>query len=345
MDATPEYIKITNDPNKTIDQVIEEINPDKIGILVDENTERDCLGRLDINNHQSIKIESGEQAKNIETCLKIWKGLTEFQFTRKSLLINLGGGVIGDMGGFVASTYKRGIPFINVPTTLLSQVDASIGGKLGVDFEGLKNHIGCFRTPDSVIIWEGFLETLPDRELRSGYAEVLKHGLIWDRVYWENCSQQSLTSVKDWQKILEKSVVIKSEVVENDPLEMGLRKILNFGHTIGHAIETALLNAGKPILHGEAIAAGMIMETQLSKSILGLSRKEADEVVNTILGFFGKLQKLPDPLEVKALLLQDKKNVGKEVRFSLLSSIGTCQYDQKVPESEINDVLENYRSL
>ena len=186
MKKLPEYIFFDTKPQQRVLDLVQKWSPDQIVILVDENTKTHCLPLLEIPHFSVIQIPSGEKNKNLETCRLIWQQMTDLGMSRKSLLINLGGGVIGDMGGFVAATYKRGIRFINIPTTLLSQVDASIGGKLGIDFNGLKNHIGIFKDPDAVILSDLFLKTLDQRQLRSGYAEVIKHGLIWDKAYYES---------------------------------------------------------------------------------------------------------------------------------------------------------------
>ncbi len=234
----------------------------KIQVIVDENTFKYCYPSIKpfLEKHNIIKIKSGESQKNLETCQKIWQAMTDNELDRHSIVINLGGGVIGDMGGFCASTYKRGIDFIQIPTTLLSQVDASVGGKLGIDFQGLKNHIGVFQIPNAVLIDADFLKTLSYNELRSGFAEVIKHCLIMDGKKWDEIRRKDFEE-QELEDLIAHSVNIKQHIVEADPTEKGLRKILNFGHTLGHAIETYFL--GKPklhLLHGEAIAAGMICE-------------------------------------------------------------------------------------
>ncbi len=346
MTVLPSYIKFADDPDLVIGSVIEKIKPDKVALLVDENTKSHCLPRVKtLKNKEIIEIKSGEHHKTLTTCELVWRELTELKFSRKSLLINLGGGVIGDLGGFVASTYKRGIRFVNVPTTLLSQVDASIGGKLGVDFLGLKNHIGVFKIPDAVVLWEGFLDTLPQRELRSGFAEVLKHGLIWDLAFWEEIKDVDFPDFKDLKHILKRSVEIKNDVVSGDPFESGQRKILNFGHTLGHAVETWYLERGKSLLHGEAIAVGMIMESYLSRTRCGLTTPELDEITNCIIGIYGKIEHLPALEDLHILLQQDKKNVGITVNFSLLDKIGKCVYDQQAGKEEVRNSVQYYQSL
>ncbi|MEP2509537.1 MAG: 3-dehydroquinate synthase, partial [Reichenbachiella sp.] len=261
-------------------------------------------------------------------------------FDRKGLVINLGGGVIGDMGGFVASTYKRGMDFLNIPTTLLSQVDASVGGKLGVDFHGFKNHIGLFAEPQNVLIDTSFYGTLPEREVRSGFAEVIKHGLIYDKSYWEKVKLVDLKTA-DWTNLVTRSIEIKKEVVSEDPFESGLRKILNFGHTLGHAIESHFLDKGEQrLLHGEAIAAGMICEAYLSQKFTGLSTDELEEIVSYLIEIYEPVavdKSLFD--EIIGLTLQDKKNEGGSVQFSLLKTIGACQVNVPISAPDMLDAM------
>ncbi|MCH8317693.1 MAG: 3-dehydroquinate synthase, partial [Bacteroidetes bacterium] len=219
----------------------------KIGIIVDENSKKFCLPIIQskIPKHYLITIPSGEHHKNLTTCETIWQQLTDLHFDKRSLIINLGGGVIGDMGGFCAATFKRGIAFIQVPTTLLAQVDASIGGKVGVDFQNYKNHIGLFKDPEAVFIYPGFLKTLDKKETLSGFAEIIKHCLIADRQKWNEISQKDLKD-QDWENLIAHSIDVKLSIIKNDPEEKGLRKVLNFGHTIGHALETFYLNDNVP---------------------------------------------------------------------------------------------------
>ena len=291
----------------------------KVAILVDENTKRDCLHKLPkIDSHIIIEVKSGEHNKTISTCNYIWDKLTENQFDKNSLLINLGGGVIGDMGGFCASTFKRGIHFIQIPTTLLSMVDASIGGKLAIDFKNFKNQIGLFNNPKTVLIYPDFLETLPKNILKSGFSEVVKHALIADRDLWNNISSKRFEDL-DWLKIITTSVSIKNNIVLSDPYEIDMRKKLNFGHTYGHAIESFYLKKGTPVLHGEAVFAGMILETQLSN----LHPEEKLEIKNYILSNFS-LPFFPKKSDLLPFLINDKKNKLGKISFSLLNKIGDC---------------------
>jgi len=302
----------------------------KVAILVDENTKRNCLYKLPkFDNCTIIEIKSGEEHKNITTCSFIWEELTNNHFDRKSLLINLGGGVIGDMGGFCASTYKRGIDFIQIPTTLLAMVDASIGGKLGIDFNGLKNQIGLFNNPKSVLINSEFLNTLSDNELKSGFAEVVKHALIADNNLWNKIISTSFNDLI-WEEIIETSIKIKNKIVASDPFEKGERKKLNFGHTFGHAIESYYLEKGTPILHGEAVFIGMILETELSP----ISKEDKNEIKNYILSNFN-LAHTPNKSNLLPFLMNDKKNSQGKINFSLLNKIGDCSVDNLFAINEL----------
>jgi 3-dehydroquinate synthase len=316
-----------------------------IFVLVDENTRKHCYPILDkiFSQSQVIEIPSGELNKNIHTCGQIWGQLTDFKADRNSLLINLGGGVIGDMGGFCAATYKRGIDFIQIPTTLLAQVDASIGGKLGVDFQGFKNQIGVFQYPKYVFLDIGFLQTLPQRQLISGFAEILKHCLIADLKKWKEISRKSIAQ-QDWADLVVHSVGIKSEIVAQDPKETGLRKILNFGHTLGHALETYLLEIPeRQVLHGEAIAFGMIVESFISFQKNLISKTELSEITAVIQHFFGKIDISKTEFEkIIELAHQDKKNTSQQIRLVLLESIGKASYDHSVSPETLQQSLEYY---
>ena len=297
-------------------------NYSQVAILVDENTKRDCLSKLpQIENALIIEIKSGEEYKNISTCNFIWEQLTINNFDRNSLLINLGGGVIGDMGGFCAATYKRGLEFIHIPTTLLAMVDASVGGKLGIDFKGFKNQIGLFNNPKAVLISSEFLETLAESELKSGFAEVVKHALISDNSLWLKLKNTPFTDL-DWEDIIDTSVQIKNKIVLADPFEKGERKKLNFGHTFGHAIESYYLEKRTPISHGEAVFMGMILETKISD----LSETDKNEIKNYVLSNFA-LPYTPKKSSLHKFLINDKKNQNGKINFTLLNGIGNCSLD------------------
>ncbi|MEQ8905919.1 3-dehydroquinate synthase [Ekhidna sp.] len=335
----PTYLTISTDINRDLSDAIESIAPDKIAVLVDENTRKQCLTLVNIESDLIIAIQSGEKEKTLSTCQQIWSQLTSNGFTRNSLLINLGGGVIGDMGGFASATFKRGMAFINVPTTLLSQVDASIGGKLGVDFEGLKNHIGVFQEPDKVIVYPKFLDTLPKRELKSGFAEVIKHSLIRSESQWDYLKSKAFREL-NWEEIIPRSIVIKNEVVNEDPLEKGVRKILNYGHTIGHAIESHFLDSSSPLLHGEAVAWGMILENKIGVEVGKLDQEVSKEIEKYILSIYDLPEKVPDYQSLKNHLLQDKKNDAQGIRFSLLTQVNSCTYDVLIEDVILKKILK-----
>jgi len=325
-------------------------NYSRFFILTDENTAKHCLPVVQhhfagLDNFDIIEINSGEESKDIDFCIGIWKMLIDFGADRKSLLINLGGGVISDMGGFAASTYKRGIDFVHVPTTLLSQVDASVGGKTGIDLDGIKNIIGTFTQPKAVFIAYDFLKTLPARQVLSGTAEMLKHGLIMDKAYWGALKASDLS--KPTIEHIYRSIEIKNEVVMDDPTEQGIRKALNFGHTIGHAVETnSLLTDESPLTHGEAIAIGMICEAYLSFKKTGLVKDELDEIISVINGLYPKYNLGDvDFSTLCTIMLKDKKNQNGKINCTLLSRIGECRLDNICTDEELCESLAYYTSL
>ena len=318
----------------------------RVVVLTDDNTARHCypLLRDVLPPHEVIRVPAGEEHKNIATCTLIWEKMTTLEMDRHSVLIILGGGVLGDMGGFCAATYKRGIDFILIPTTMLSQVDASIGGKLGIDFSHFKNHIGVFKTPVFTLLHSGFLTTLPEAEKRSGFAEVIKHALISDPAAWRELKRCSFED-QPWEKLLEHSVTVKLKVVAADPYEKGLRKTLNAGHTIGHAVETYLLQSGRKILHGEAVAAGLVCEAYLAREKGMLSPADFDGIRDYILQTFGKVSL--DATEgdaIARLTSQDKKNKGNRILCVLLDGIGNAKWDCEISSEEVKRALAFYRS-
>ncbi|WP_338815233.1 3-dehydroquinate synthase [Bernardetia sp. Wsw4-3y2] len=381
--SLPTYI--TFEP---LEKIISLLQNKQVAVLVDENTKRDCYPILDkvfekakLQKPLLIEIPSGETNKTLETCTHIWYELTQNHFDRKAILINLGGGVIGDMGGFCASTYKRGIDFIQIPTTLLSQVDASVGGKLGIDFNGFKNHIGIFQTPSKVWIHSPFLKTLPQNEMRSGFAEVIKHTLIADKKAWQKLlddkdiiknsfENQSEIDIKNEliDKIVAHSVALKAKVTEADPTEKGLRKILNFGHTIGHAIESYFIEENikeskkgtitKPVfLHGEAIALGMIAESYFSAYLCKelyphqtfISENDFVAIRNyinsifedTIIDFRKAIQTENTAQKITEWAKQDKKNAQNTILTCALEEIGKATFDISISEIQILECLKN----
>ena len=322
----------------------------KVFVFADGNTSEVCLPVFqamlgDYTGFDLIETDPGEENKNIDFCIGIWKTLLDFEADRKSLMINLGGGVITDLGGFVASTYKRGIDFINIPTTLLSMVDASVGGKTGIDVDNVKNMVGTFSLPQAVFIESSFLKTLPEKELLSGFAEMIKHGLIMDKAYFEALKLVDYRSVTAEQ--IYRSVEIKHEVVTEDPLEKGLRKILNFGHTIGHAVESyALSSDERSLTHGEAIAIGMICEAYLSVKYCGLAEQALQEITDYISSVYPAYEITEASFsEILALVKTDKKNEHGFVLFSLLVEIGKCEYNCKVTDGDLLESLKYFNQV
>ena len=334
------------------DQLVKDkINQKSVFILVDENTKKDCLPIFIeaipfLKDATIIETSSGESNKNINTCVKIWNDLSAQKATRKAVLINLGGGVIGDMGGFAASTYKRGIDFIQVPTTLLSQVDSSVGGKLGIDLDTLKNQIGMFNYPTGVYVYPYFLKTLSKDQLISGYAEILKHGLINDVAYWKKIKNFNLDTIDGLNEVIETSIHIKNEIVKADPKEHGLRKLLNFGHTIGHAVESWFLaNKKEPLLHGQAIAIGMVCEGFLSVKKGFLSTEELDEIIEVLFSIFPRPSIPVNSFDALLdLMKNDKKNDASEYNFTLLQKIGEGIFNQTCEAEDILAALVFYNS-
>jgi 3-dehydroquinate synthase len=344
-------ITLTDDNFSSLNEFLNRKSFSKIFILVDENSHEYCLPTLLANmetdlEFEIIEIEAGEEIKNIQTASQLWEILTEMQADRKALMINLGGGVITDMGGFVASTYKRGIQFINIPTTLLSMCDASIGGKTGIDLMHYKNMVGTFTFPEQIFVFPKFLETLPFKELRSGFAEMLKHGLIANPLHWENLTRLHKLDTEGIIPHIQTSMDIKQNVVQEDFHEKNIRKTLNFGHTIGHAVESLYLDQKNPVLHGEAVAMGMITETYLSFLEGLVSEEEAQLVIQNIRKYYPYLDISDfDDDAIFDLLMNDKKNSNNTILFSLLSGIGSCTFDYECSQKNIADSLKFYRTL
>lgn len=321
----------------------------KIAILVDENTHYHCLEFLittfdTLREAEIIEIPSGEQSKDLAICTQLWHSLTESNFGRHDLLINLGGGVVSDLGGFVASVYKRGIPFINVPTSLLGMLDAAIGSKNGIDFLGFKNQLGSFTPALRTFVDVNWLHTLPQKEWLNGYAELLKHSLIYDAILWEellliDTIEKELTAAQ-----IKRGIDIKNEIVAQDPLEKGLRKILNFGHTIGHAIEAYYLETDKPLSHGHAVAIGMLLEAHLSLQLSGLQLSDFQQIKEVVLNKFS-LHLPSDKSLIWQLMQHDKKNREGQIRMSLLAAVGECKFDQHVKFVEFEQAYDSIAAL
>lgn len=323
-----------------------------IFIIVDSNTTDSCLPQFlpYLETELTIEIiefEAGEANKNLETCIEIWNVLTDLGADRKSLIINLGGGVVTDLGGFVASTFKRGVDFINIPTTLLSMVDASVGGKTGVDLGNLKNQIGVINVPKMVLIDTQYLTTLSQSELRSGLAEMLKHGLIFDKDYWNKFLDWSNIDSADLDQLIHRSVEIKNEIVIQDPTEKNIRKALNFGHTLGHAIESYFLDndAKQTLLHGEAIAIGMILESYISWQKNLITFEEYQQIKNTLKNIYDFVDFDANDIEpIMELLIHDKKNEFGTIQFALIDGIGKIKINQQVDNQLILDAFKDYKS-
>jgi len=329
------------------------INLSKVFVVVDENTKQFCLPILSSNINSDIKFEileikAGEIHKNISTCVSLWNLLSEKGADRNSIILNLGGGVIIDLGGFVASTFKRGIKFINIPTTLLAMVDASVGGKNGVDLGVLKNQIGIINNPEMVIVNTSFLKTLSKEQITSGYAEMLKHGIIHSDSYWNEVKLFDVKDTNSTEELVWDSIKIKNEIVLKDPFEKSIRKALNFGHTLGHAIESYCLESNEKnnLLHGEAVAIGMILAAFISFKLVSLSEKQLSDISETITRFYTKVDFSSEEISlIIELLKYDKKNSNGKVLFVLLSSIGNCEINQEVPNDLIFEAFEFYKKI
>lgn len=329
---------------------IAECEHDKIFILTDQTTHDMCLPKLQnflcLKGAQSIVIKAGDTNKTLDSLAEVWTALSQGGATRHSLMINLGGGMVTDLGGFAASTFKRGIDFINIPTTLLAMVDASVGGKTGINFGGLKNEIGVFSDSKFVIINTQFLDTLDHDNICSGYAEMLKHGLISDNKHWAelvgfNLAQPDLAQL---QRMVAESIKVKERIVTEDPHEHGIRKALNLGHTVGHALESFAMKHGRPVLHGYAVAYGMVCELYLSARKTGFPTDKMHQTVRFILDHYGRLPYTCDDYpELLELMRHDKKNTSGIINFTLLGGIGDIRINQTATKDEIEEALDFLR--
>jgi 3-dehydroquinate synthase len=316
-------------------------------ILCDNNTNEHCVRFLletipALNEVPIIEIPEGEESKSLEIVAQLYEELLHHNADRQSLLLNVGGGVISDLGGFVASTYKRGIDFINIPTTVMAQVDAAMGGKCGIDLVGVKNAVGLFSWPKSVLVYTGFLNTLPEKELKSGFAEMIKHALIADAEYWEALAHVDSNEASHIAVFVKRSNEIKSEITKADPNERSVRKKLNYGHTIGHAIESFFLAKSDPITHGNAIGWGIILENRIANKLGILSDENTEIIEKRLLPIFGPVPQFSEQ-EVQQILefiLNDKKNTAQGINISLISEIGKCTFDNLVSLDIIIQVIE-----
>ena len=333
-------------------KIVQKYPAGKVFLLTDQTAAGFCLpliqSVIDEFSIRMVAIPSSEENKNIQSVGLVWDFLSNNGADRKSLLINIGGGMLTDLGGFAASTFKRGLDFVNIPTTLLAQVDASLGGKTGFNFNGLKNEIGVFMEPNSVIINVNFLKTIDRENFLSGYAEMLKHGLIKSREHWEELLAFDMENI-DYdalQEIISHSVAIKEWHVLSDLTEQNIRKALNFGHTIGHAFESYAMKTGRPILHGYAVVYGMIAELYLSVKQCGLGIGELNSISSWMIAKYGKFEIQESDFEaLYQLMTHDKKNEGKRINFTLIPEIGKVEINVDCPKELILEALEYYRKL
>ena len=346
-----QIIIISKDLCQSLTQAIDEVKHDLLFVLCDETTERLCLPVISdfecMRGAQLITIPATDTHKTLESLSHVWSELQRMGATRHSLMVNLGGGMVTDLGGFAASTFKRGIPYINIPTTLLSMVDASVGGKTGINFGGLKNEIGVFNNARSVILDTTFLRTMDHENICSGYAEMLKHGLINNEKMWAELLNFSLElSVENLEALgtmVAESVAVKQRIVTEDPTEQGIRKALNLGHTAGHAFESLALER-KPVLHGYAVAWGMIVELYLCCVKTNFPQDKMRQTVAFIKENYGRMAITCDDYpHLIELMHHDKKNQGNSINFTLLGGIGDIRINQTATEEEIKDALDFYR--
>ena len=315
-------------------------------ILCDENSLQQCLPHVviacpQLGKADIIEVESGEVNKSMETCTNIWEIFLEQKADKNTLLINLGGGVISDLGGFMASVFKRGIPYIHIPTSLLAMADACLGGKNGIDFMGIKNSIGTISQPQAVFVCPPFLNTLEEHQVLNGWVEVFKMALIADKKMWNALSDISL--VGDPSAFIFRSLELKNSIVLKDPLDAAQRKVLNFGHSLGHAIEALVMDAGEELLHGAAVCSGMILESHIAMQKKFISAKDYAEIRTRLMNTFGPMKTIPfNKSDILEKLGQDKKNKAGTFRFSLLKKIGACAFDVEVNEKQIAKAIEAY---
>ena len=344
----PQKVILSTNLQQSLSEAVAACKYDVLFVLVDETTERLCLPVVAdfecMQSAQRIVIKDTDTNKTLESVVHVWSELQRLGATRHSLMINLGGGMVTDLGGFAASTFKRGIQYINIPTTLLSMVDASVGGKTGFNFGGLKNEIGVFNNASSVILDTTFLRTMDHENLLSGYAEMLKHGLISnDKMWAELLNLENLNNLDILGKMLADSVAVKQRIVTEDPTEQGIRKALNLGHTAGHAFESMALER-TPILHGYAVAYGLVVELYLSCVKTGFPQDKMRQTVSFIKEHYGRMAITCDDYpHLIALMHHDKKNTGRDINFTLLGDIGDIRINQTASEDDIKEALDFYR--
>jgi 3-dehydroquinate synthase len=340
----------TNNIENELSEALKEHKFDKLFILTDENTLKYCLPIIEkaVSDYRPeiIAIKANDDNKGIDALAKVWTDLGNMGATRHSLMINLGGGMVTDLGGFAASTFKRGIDFINIPTTLLAMVDAAVGGKTGINFNGLKNEVGVFNAASEVILDTTFLKTLDSANIRSGYAEMIKHGLISNSKHWAEltCFDLEQPDLLKLGEMVKSSVAIKESIVESDPFEKGIRKALNLGHTIGHAFESHALKKGQPVLHGYAVAWGVVCELYLSCAKCGFPTEKMRQTVRYIKEFYsmGYIE-CNDYETLYEYMTHDKKNTAGSINFTLLADIGDIRINQSASKEEIFEALDFFR--
>lgn len=354
MDNSKIYSKIiySYSAHEDLQEWLSRYEPGKVFIATEEHVDRlwgNAFSAIpEYHNIHKMVVPSGEHNKSLESVRRIWDFLSQNGADRKSLLINIGGGMLTDLAGFAASTFKRGIDFINIPTTLLSQVDASVGGKTGFNFNGLKNEIGVFNDPLAVIIDTKFLSTLDHRNFLSGFAEMIKHGMIKNPDHLEDLKNFDFNNInyKNLHSIIQDSVHVKEYFVLNDPTEKNIRKALNFGHTAGHAFESLALEQNRPVLHGYAVAWGMAVELFLSAEMCELEKADMEKLNRWLLGIYGKFEINPDDFpRLLNLMTHDKKNESGRINFTLLSAPGKVRINQDCRQDAILRALHYYNAL
>ncbi len=334
-----------------LEEYLRGANASSFFVLMDDNVRHYCFDYLltncpSLNDAATATIRHGEDRKTLATCEQVYEALLHQRADRHTLLVCLGGGLVTDLGGFVAGTYKRGIEYINIPTTLLGMADAAIGGKTGVNHRGTKNTLGVFKHPSRIVLDPSFLQTLDDRQWLNGYAEVIKHALIADRSFWQRLQTYDDPLQLANKELIQKASAIKQKIVEKDEKETGERKVLNFGHTIGHAIESYFLASPQPLWHGEAIAAGMMCEAFLSTINENLSAEELDAITDYLSRIYTLPQIPPEAyLQLIEWMYQDKKNRSGSIKLTLLQAIGSATFDVDCDESLIIDSLDYYNNL
>lgn len=345
-------IRVTHQLESELQSIVSNYPTGKVFMVVDENTRKHCLPQmLDypfLKGVPVLEIPSGEDHKNLDSVVEVWNFLETHGADRKSLLINLGGGMLSDLCGFAASCFKRGLHFVNIPTTLLAQVDASVGGKTGINFNGLKNEIGVFNQPQTVLIAPAFLQTIDRVNFLSGYAEMLKHGLIHSKEHWDELLAFDLNNIDyaSLGEVIARSVAIKEHFVVNDPTEQNIRKALNLGHTVAHAFESLALQQKRSILHGYAVAYGLVVELYLSAKMVGFPMDIARKVSEWIFNTYGVFDISPDDYEILYLkMTRDKKNEAGRINFTLVPEIGKVEINVNIEKALIFEALDYFRGL